>query len=137
MAVVIDQITPPVTRAESSGPLRDLELLVDEYYEAAQLDPRRCRDLRQQILDLARSCGLAEDCGIAATDDTDTALGKLDNHLCELKELQIRDGLHIFGRAPDGRQLIDLLVALTRRPRGKGEGRDQSLIRALARDLEL
>ncbi|HEX9447844.1 MAG TPA: cobaltochelatase subunit CobN, partial [Dongiaceae bacterium] len=136
-AVIIDHMTPPLTRAESYGPLRDLELLVDEYYEAAQLDPRRCRDLRQQILDLARSCGLAEDCGIAATDDTDTALGKLDNHLCELKELQIRDGLHIFGRAPDGRQLIDLLVALTRLPRGKGEGRDQSLIRALARDLEL
>src|SRR6201999_4588515 len=62
---------------------------------------------------------------------------KLDNHLCELKELQIRDGLHIFGRAPDGRQLIDLLVALTRLPRGRGEGRDQSLIRALSLDLDL
>jgi cobaltochelatase CobN len=136
-AVIIDHMTPPLTRAESYGPLRDLELLVDEYYEAAQLDPRRCRDLRQQILDLARSCGLAEDCGIAASDDTDTALGKLDNHLCELKELQIRDGLHIFGRAPEGQQLVDLLVALTRLPRGKGEGRDQSLIRALARDLGL
>jgi cobaltochelatase CobN len=136
-AVIIDHMTPPLTRAESYGPLRDLELLVDEYYEAVQLDPRRCRDLREQILNLARSSGLAEDCGIAASDDTDTALGKLDNHLCELKELQIRDGLHIFGRSPEGQQLIDLLVALTRLPRGKGQGRDQSLIRALAQDLDL
>jgi cobaltochelatase CobN len=136
-AVIIDHMTPPLTRAESYGPLRNLELLVDEYYEAVQLDPRRCRDLREQILDLARGSGLAADCGIAVSDDTDTALGKLDNHLCELKELQIRDGLHIFGQAPNGQQLTDLLVALTRLPRGRGEGRDQSLIRALSADLEL
>ena len=43
-AVIIDHLTPPLTRAESYGPLRDLEALVDEYYEAARLDPRRCRD---------------------------------------------------------------------------------------------
>jgi cobaltochelatase CobN len=34
-------------------------------------------------------------------------------------------------------QLTDLLVALTRLPRGRGEGRDASLIRALAHDLDL
>src|SRR3546814_940024 len=81
--------------------------------------------------------GLDKDCGIAEADDAETALGKLDNHLCELKELQIRDGLHIFGAPPAGRQLTDLLVALTRLPRGRGEGGDASLIRALAADLAL
>ena len=40
-AVIIDHLTPPLTRAESYGPLRDLEALVDEYYEAAGVDPRR------------------------------------------------------------------------------------------------
>ncbi|MEZ5833795.1 MAG: cobaltochelatase subunit CobN, partial [Dongiaceae bacterium] len=67
-AVIVDHLTPPLARAESYGPLRDLELLVDEYYEAAQLDPRRCRDLRDRILDLAQGSGLAADCGIAKTD---------------------------------------------------------------------
>jgi cobaltochelatase CobN len=136
-AVVVDHLTPPLARAESYGPLRDLELLVDEYYEAAQLDPRRCRDLRDRILDLARGSGLAADCGITKADDADTALAKLDNQLCELKELQIRDGLHIFGRSPAGAERDALLVALTRLPRAKGEGGDQSLVRALAADLEL
>jgi cobaltochelatase CobN len=136
-AVIVDHLTPPLTRAESYGPLRDLELLVDEYYEAAQLDPRRCRDLRDRILDLAQGSGMAADCGITKADDADTALAKLDNQLCELKEMQIRDGLHIFGRSPGGTERDALLVALTRLPRGKGEGRDQSLIRALAADLEL
>ena len=70
-------------------------------------------------------------------DNANIALGKLDNHLCELKELQIRDGLHIFGVSPTDEQLIDLLVALTRLPRGRGEGSDASLIRALSDDLPL
>ena len=136
-AVIVDHLTPPLARAESYGPLRDLELLVDEYYEAAQLDPRRCRDLRDRILDLAQGSGMAADCGIAKSDDADMALAKLDNQLCELKEMQIRDGLHIFGHAPAGAERDALLVALTRLPRGKGEGGEQSLIRALAADLDL
>jgi cobaltochelatase CobN len=136
-AVIIDHLTPPLTRAESYGPLRDLEQLVDEYYEAAGLDPRRCKMLRDRILELASSIGLDKDCGVERGDSADAALGKLDNHLCELKELQIRDGLHVFGVSPDGDQLTDLLVALTRVPRRNGEGADASLIRALAADLQL
>ncbi|MEM7408374.1 MAG: cobaltochelatase subunit CobN, partial [Pseudomonadota bacterium] len=68
-------------------------------------------------------------------DAPDDALGKLDNYLCELKELQIRDGLHIFGESPTGPQLTDLLVALTRLPRNAGESGDASIVRALAADL--
>ncbi len=135
-AVIIDHLTPPLTRAESYGPLRDLEHLVDEYYEAAALDPRRLAHLAGAILEQARTAGLAEDCGIAADDPVPAALTKLDAFLCDLKELQIRDGLHVFGSAPTGRQLTDLLVALTRTPRG-ATPQDESLTRALARDLDL
>ena len=133
-AVIIDHLTPPLTRAESYGPLRELERLVDEYYEAAGLDPRRCAVLKREILSLASVAGLDADLGIVASDDADAALAKLDNHLCELKELQIRDGLHIFGVSPTGEQRIDLLVALARVPRGFGR---ESLLRALAGDLGL
>jgi cobaltochelatase CobN len=134
-AVIVDHLTPPLTRAESYGPLADLESLVDEYYEAAGVDPRRLALLRDDILDLSRQLGLDKDCGFAGDDD-DTALAKLDNHLCELKEMQIRDGLHILGSAPEGDQLTDLLVALARLPRGEAPG-EASLMRALAGDLEL
>jgi len=135
-AVIVDHLTPPLTRAESYGPLAELELLVDEYYEAAGVDPRRLKYLRGQILELVQKIGLDKDCGISADDPADDALSKLDNYLCELKEMQIRDGLHIFGLAPEGGQLTDLLVALTRLPRGDGTGADASLIRALAADLD-
>ncbi|WP_182083934.1 cobaltochelatase subunit CobN [Aureimonas sp. ME7] len=135
-AVIVDHLTPPLTRAESHGPARDLERLVDEYYEASNGDPRRAALLRRQILELAADSGLGADAGIDAAEAGDSALEKLDAWLCDLKEMQIRDGLHIFGRAPDGRLLTDLTVALARLPRGT-EPPDESLLRALARDLGL
>ena len=136
-AVIIDHLTPPLTRAETYGPLRDLEALVDEYYEAAGLDPRRLAYLSEKILDLVTRLRLDLDCGITEADDQNERLQKLDAYLCELKELQIRDGLHVFGETPEGRLLDDLLVALVRTPRGTGAGAGASLHRALAADLGL
>jgi len=142
-AVIVDHMTPPLTRAETYGALAELEFLIDEYYEAAGLDRRRLTVLRDNILEITRTTGLDRDSGIEDGEDAEAALGKLDAYLCELKEMQIRDGLHIFGTAPEGRRLTDLLVALTRLPRtgfgngdGKGDG-TASLIRALAGDLGL
>jgi cobaltochelatase CobN len=136
-AVIIDHLTPPLARADTYGPLKDLEALVDEYYEAANVDPRRVELLGRQIIDLASSLGLHKDCGITASDDKNASLQKLDNFLCDLKEMQIRDGLHVFGKSPKGEQLTGLLLALVRIPRNDGQGGDASLIRALAHDLGL
>ncbi|MFV2001949.1 MAG: cobaltochelatase subunit CobN, partial [Paracoccaceae bacterium] len=135
-AVIIDHLTPPMTRAETYGPLRDLEALVDEYYEAAGVDPRRIKHLRREILSLTSATGLDVDAGMTGN-DTDSDLTKLDAYLCDLKEAQIRDGLHIFGQSPTGTLERDLVCALVRIPRGDGTGANASLIRALAHDLKL
>jgi cobaltochelatase CobN len=132
-AVIIDHLTPPLTRAETYGPLKDLEALVDEYYLAAGLDRRRRDALKRDILDLTRSNRLDLDAGFTGDDEAD--LQRLDSYLCDLKEAQIRDGLHILGCSPDGSLATDLLTALVRVPRGLGEGPDQSLIRALSIDF--
>jgi len=134
--VIVDHLTPPLTRAESYGPMRDLEALVDEYYEAAGVDPRRIEVLRREILSMTSATGLDRDAGLTG-EDAEGDLAKLDAFLCELKEAQIRDGLHVFGVSPEGRLRRDLLVALTRIPRGHGRGGDAALIRALAADLGL
>ncbi len=136
-AIIIDHLTPPLTRAESYGPLRDLEQLIDEYYQATGMDPRRLQILGEEILVLSRSIGLDKDIGIKNSDGENVALSKIDNYLCELKEMQIRDGLHIFGNSPTGIQKTDLMIALTRLQRGSGKGAEASIIRALAKDLEI
>ncbi|HEY9078741.1 cobaltochelatase subunit CobN [Magnetovibrio sp.] len=133
-AVIVDHLTPPLTRAESYGPLRDLEQLVDEYFEASGTDPRRTKVLKRDILELCHVTGLAQDAGMDEGAGEDVRLAQLDAYLCELKEMQIRDGLHIFGTSPSGDLLHALLVALVRVSRGT-EPKDASLIRALADDL--
>ncbi len=131
-AVIIDHLIPPMTRAETYGVLMQLENLIDEYYEAFHSDAKRTRILRREIEKLVREHHLKKDLDIDS-DDVDELLVKLDSYLCEVKEAQIRDGLHIFGRPPVGNQLADLLVALHRLPGGANMG----LTQALARDMQL
>lgn len=139
-AVIIDHLMPPLTRAESYGPLRDLERLVDEYYDAAVLDHRRATLLREQIMDSILGQDLHHDLGLAAPQcevEREELLQRTDAYLCELKEAQIRDGLHIFGQSPSGRLLGDTLLALARHPVGDGKQASMGLTQALAQDLGL
>ncbi|SMQ23372.1 cobaltochelatase CobN subunit [Pseudomonas helmanticensis] len=140
-AVIIDHLMPPLTRAETYGPLRNLELLADEYYEAQLLDPRRARELQRDILQLVRDTQIDRelqlDAGLDSDADAAIWLPRLDTYLCDLKESQIRDGLHIFGESPTGRLRIDTLLALLRIPRGDGKGAQSSVLRALAKAFAL
>ncbi|RMN47588.1 cobaltochelatase CobN subunit [Pseudomonas syringae] len=140
-AVIIDHLMPPLTRAETYGPLRNLELLADEFYEAQLLDPRRARELQRDILELVRETRIDRELALddATDSDADAAvwLPRLDTYLCDLKESQIRDGLHIFGQSPEGRLRTDTLLALLRIPRGDGRGAQSSLLRALSKAFAL
>uniref|UniRef100_UPI000F086880 cobaltochelatase subunit CobN n=1 Tax=Pseudomonas viridiflava TaxID=33069 RepID=UPI000F086880 len=140
-AVIIDHLMPPLTRAETYGPLRNLELLADEYYEAQLLDPRRARELQRDILNLVRETQIDRELALDETTDSDADaaiwLPRLDTYLCDLKESQIRDGLHIFGQSPEGRLRTGTLLALLRIPRGDGRGAQSSLLRALSKAFDL
>ncbi len=148
-AVIIDHLMPPLTRAENYGPLQDLERQVDEYYEALLVDAKRALLLRKSILATIVDNNLHRDLGLLAPrdgGDEEILLTKTDAYLCEVKESQIRDGLHIFGRSPTGLQLRDTLLALARFPSGADGGNSHnenynlanaSLIQALSRDLKL
>jgi cobaltochelatase CobN len=140
-AVIIDHLTPPMTRAELYGPLQQLEHLIDEYYDAQNLDPTRLPVIRDRIQTLVHQEQLDHDLPLNAqvsafqseSEAFTSFLSRADGYLCELKEAQIRDGLHILGQCPQGQQLRDLIVAIARHP---GLGR-QGLTRAIAQDWEL
>ncbi|MFP3244320.1 MAG: cobaltochelatase subunit CobN [Paraburkholderia sp.] len=139
-AVIIDHLMPPLTRAESYGPLQDLERQVDEYCEALMVDPRRSKLLRRTILATIVEHRLHEELSLSepnGQDAEDALLTRVDAWLCELKEAQIRDGLHTFGRSPEGMQRRDTLLALGRFPVGDGRGSKAGLVDALARDLQM
>jgi len=136
-AVILDHLTPPMTQADSHGVMAELEAQMDEYYEAAGMDRARSEALLGDILATASRAGITADCGIEDAEDPAEQLLKLDNYLCDLKELQIRDGLHIFGQSPDDDLADGLLTQILRTPRSDGEGANSSLPRAIAEDLGL
>ncbi|MBN3891540.1 MAG: cobaltochelatase subunit CobN [Nostoc sp. JL31] len=136
-AVIIDHLTPPMTRAELYGSLQQLENLIDEYYEADSLDPSRLPVIRDRIHELVIKENLHLDLGIQNETEIFNSesliLNSIGGYLCELKEAQIRDGLHIFGQCPQGRQLRDLIVAIARIPNRHSSG----ITRAIAQDWGL
>ncbi len=114
-AVTIGHMTPPMTRAGSVG-LEGLDRLIDEYAAADGLDRRRGALLRRDILERAESCGLLAESGADRADSEDDALARLDAYLCDVKDLQIRQGLHIF--AAPSRHRAALLDAFARQTPG-------------------
>ncbi len=113
-AVTLGHLTPPLKSAGAQGPLAELERLVDEYAAADGLDRRRMGLLRQEIRRRAEETGLTEECGVTRDMADDEALGRLDTYLCDVKDMQIRDGLHVFGQAPEGDRAKALAAALCR-----------------------
>ncbi len=128
-AVILDHLTPPLGRAGLHGPLQALEALLDEYWEARQLGSERVEGLRHQLLRRLESLELPQ----AEGSDPEARLDAADGYLCELKEAQIRTGLHVFGGLPRNEALLELLLCLARPPLAEGPG----LTQALARDLDL
>jgi len=139
-AVIVDHLMPPMTRAETYGELAELENLVDEYYQAMGMDERREMWLKQQILTLVKDSHIVEELALPSLDinstmnDEDTLLEGIDTYLCEIKESQIRHGLHRLGELPVQKKLADTIVALLRLPRGSGAA-EQGIIHALAQDF--
>lgn len=101
-AVTIGHLPPPLITAPLSGDARDVERLVDEYAQADGLDGRRRDRLGKLIVDTARRTGLAREAGVSAETDETDALRRIDAWLCDLKDLAVKDGLHIYGRVAPG-----------------------------------
>ncbi|MBL4827576.1 MAG: cobaltochelatase subunit CobN [Spongiibacteraceae bacterium] len=135
-AVIIDHLMPPMTRAQTYGELAELEILVDEYYQAMNLDARRQQWLKEKILQQVRDTHVLEELKLTKEADEEAVLGELDTYLCDIKEAQIRGGLHILGKLPDEPMLVDTLLALIRLPRGDSDI-DQGILHNIAIDLNL
>ena len=101
-AVTLGHLTPPLVDAGLTAAQRDLERLVDEYAQADGLDRRRRERLARLIVETAAASGLAGEAGVGAGDDPEAALVRIDAWLCDLKDLAVKDGLHVYGRAEAG-----------------------------------
>jgi cobaltochelatase CobN len=117
-AVIIDHLVPPMMRAETYDELAELEQLLDEYARCEALDPPKLPALASRIWTVLHEAELHRDLELGPEkpelEQFGTLIEHIDGYLCEIKDLQVRDGLHILGRAPEGEQFDGLLAALLR-----------------------
>ncbi|MCU1592771.1 MAG: Cobaltochelatase, partial [Frankiales bacterium] len=116
-ATLVDHLVPPMARAESYGDLARLEQLLDEHANIAAMDPAKLPAIRAQIWTLIQAARLDHDLGLDdRPHDTefDDFLLHVDGWLCEVKDVQIRDGLHVLGQAPTGEARALLVLAILR-----------------------
>ncbi|WP_431844192.1 cobaltochelatase subunit CobN [Calidifontibacter indicus] len=127
-ATVVDHLVPPMARAESYGDIARLEQLLDEYGNVSVMDPAKAPALRGEIWTLLQAARMDQDLGVSERPDDDSFddfVMHLDGWLCEIKDVQIRDGLHVLGQAPEGDELINLVLAILRAGQvfgGRGDG---------------
>ncbi|KAF4410813.1 MULTISPECIES: cobaltochelatase subunit CobN [Streptomyces] len=116
-ATLVDHLVPPMARAESYGDIARLEQLLDEYAAISAMDPAKLPAIRAQIWTLIRAARLDHDLGLEDRPDDDgfdDFLLHVDGWLCEVKDAQIRDGLHVLGAAPEGAARVNLVLAVLR-----------------------
>jgi cobaltochelatase CobN len=114
-AVIVDHLVPPMMRAETYDELAELEALLDEYARLEVLDPAKLPALAARIWSAIERANLQVDLGIEQRpDDVGALVAHIDGYLCEIKDIQVKDGLHVLGRAPEGEQLRGLVAAMLR-----------------------
>ncbi|MFF8763007.1 cobaltochelatase subunit CobN [Nocardiopsis dassonvillei] len=116
-ATVVDHLIPPMARAESYGDIARLEQLLDEHANIAAMDPAKLPAVRGEIWSLMRAAEMHRDLGLEERPDDeefDDFLLHVDGWLCEIKDAQIRDGLHVLGEAPEGEARVNLVLAVLR-----------------------
>ncbi|MFI7313277.1 cobaltochelatase subunit CobN [Streptomyces hygroscopicus] len=116
-ATLVDHLVPPMARADSYGDIARLEQLLDEYAAISSMDPAKLPAIRAQIWTLIQAARLDHDLGLEERPDDegfDDFLLHVDGWLCEVKDAQIRDGLHVLGSAPTGPERVNLVLAILR-----------------------
>jgi cobaltochelatase CobN len=116
-ATLVDHMVPPMARADSYGDIARLEQLLDEHANIAAMDPAKLPAVRQQIWTLLQAAKLDHDLGLnerPEDDHFDEMILHVDGWLCEIKDSQIRDGLHVLGAPPSGANRVDLVLAMLR-----------------------
>ena len=116
-ATLVDHLIPPMARAESYGDIARLEQLLDEHASIATLDPAKLPAIRAQIWTLIQAAKMDHDLGLATRpgdEEFDEFVLHIDGWLCEIKDAQIRDGLHVLGAAPTGETRVNLVLSMLR-----------------------
>ncbi len=146
-AVIIDHLVPPLTRADAYDEIVELESLLDDHASVASLDPSKLPAIRKKVWECLVAAEIHRDLGLGTRREAPTGDGRfddpsfddllveIDGYLCELKDAQIRGGLHVLGVPPSGSAEVDMVLAITRLAQGEIPSLRVAVAGALGIDL--
>ncbi|MEY8800381.1 cobaltochelatase subunit CobN [Leisingera sp. XS_AS12] len=112
-AVTIGHLPPPLAQTNLPEGMARLESLLDEYSTADGLDPARRDRLIDDIRAEAQGTGVEADLGLTPDTSPAEAITRIDAFVCDIKESQYGEGLHIFGTGQCGaEERAGLMAAL-------------------------
>jgi len=122
-AITLGHVPPPMKASKTPTRLVRLEALLDEFSNASGLDPKRRDRLQEDIRIEAQALGVEGDLGLDKASCSAEAITRIDRFVCDVKEGQFGDGLHVWGRPEYGQSAFDSAPS--------ADGERQSLIDAL------
>ncbi len=138
-AVLLDYCIPSMTDSGTYGEMEELEGMIDSYYHAKTADPGKVPQLEETIWKQLEKSGLYQD---LETDENAFAAGpaavieKLHLWLSDIKSAKIKDGLHIFGKAPESGRFWNLVRMLVSVPNGTVPSLREGIAQAEGENLE-
>lgn len=113
-AVTLGHLPPPLAQTNLPDGMARLESLLDEYSTADGLDPARRDRLIDSIRTEAQGTGVEADLGLTPDSCAAEAITRIDAFVCDIKESQYGEGLHIFGTGQCGaKERAGLIAALS------------------------
>jgi len=138
-AVILDHMIPSMDEADAYDGLQAIDDAMEQYHHAKLGRPEQAKEIALRIIDLADSMKLVEDIETSKESllaDIPEAMDKIHRWVSKLTSSMIRDGLHIFGRVPEGKLFDNLARALVRIPNGKTPALNDSILIAQGYDPE-
>ena len=138
-AVALDYNTPPMMRAEGYGELSELDSILQEYLRAKRGgEEKKAADLLEETRVIVIEKNLTNDLGLSDEPESGEIAQnaeRLYDYICELRDVIIKDGLHIYGQPPEGKRFREMVYALTRLENGSVPSLRESIAETMSLSL--
>lgn len=118
-ACLIGHLPPPVSESGTYDDLLALEVLLDDYRHYENIQPDKLQNAQELIKQKIEAINLDKDLKENIGESFDSYLARVHAYISEIKDMNVRTGLHTLGKIPEQDTLCEYLLAITRVKNGE------------------
>lgn len=136
-SAVLSHMIPSFDESGTYEYLEEIEELLKKLDHASKTSPGQIEEIKIDIFDIAKKEGITSDLGIEDDKEIeDSDLEKIHNYIHLIKNSITRDGLHIYGKIPEGNRYLQLLRGLSMIGQNGSLGLKDAIIKSLGYSYE-